>query len=121
MLYTAKVSDLKKIKRDMKIYYLIPNHGNDEVTPDESDINHYKNAIITWKGFTLNYSEKLMRVEAIEWMQRVSIEAVSEDVVLVDEASDIEYSYRKLLAERIKNMFIGHLNLKYMGELINYS
>ena len=117
MLYTAKVSDLKKFNRNMKIYYLILNHGNDEVIPDKSDIDYYKNEIITWEGFKLNYSEKLMRVEAMEWMQRVSVEAVSEDVVLVDEESDVEYSYRKLLAERIKNMFTGRLNLKYVGEL----
>ena len=118
MLYTARVSDLKKIKRKIKIYYIINNRGNDEVTPDQSDIDYYKNEIITWEGFKLNYSEKLMRVEAMEWMQRVSNEAVSEDVVLVDEENDAEYSYRKLLAERIKNMFTGRLNLKYMGELI---
>ena len=94
------------------------NHGNDEVVPDELDIDYYKNEIITWEGFKLNYSEKLMRVEAMEWMQRVSNEVVTEEVVLVDEEKDAEYSYRKLLAERIKNMFTGRLNLKYMGELI---
>ena len=94
------------------------NHGNDEVIPDKSDIDYYKNGIITWNGFKLNYSEKLMRAEAIEWMQRVSFEAVSEDVVLVDEENDEEYSYRKLLAVRIKNMFIGRLNFDYMGEII---
>ena len=118
MLYTAKVSDLEKIKRKMKIYHLIPNYGNDEVIPDKSDINYFKNGMITWEGFTLNYSQILMRAEAMEWMQRVSLEAVSEDVVLVDEENDAEYSYRKLLADRMKNMFSGRLNLKYGGELI---
>ena len=118
MLYTAKVSDLKKIKRKMKVYYLTSNHGNDEVIPDESDIGHYKNGIITWAGFKLNYSQILMRAEAMEWMQRVSLEAVSEDVVLVDEEDDAEYSYRKLLADRMKSMFTGRLDLKYEGELI---
>lgn len=117
MLYTAEVSDLEKIKRKMKVYYLIPNHGNDEVTPDMSDIGYYKNGIITWAGFKLNYSQILMRAEAMEWMQRVSLEAVSEDVVLVDEENDVEYSYRKLLADRMRSMFTGRLNLKYGGEL----
>ena len=118
MLYTVKVSDLKKIKRKMKVYYIMPNYGNDEVIPDKSDIDYYKNGIITWEGFKLNYSQILMRAEAMEWMQRVSLEAVSEDVVLVDEENDAEFSYRKLLADRMKNMFIGRLNLRYMGELI---
>ena len=102
----------------MKIYYLIPTHGNDEVIPDKSDIDYYKNGIITWEGFKLNYSQILMRGEAMEWMERVSLEAVSEDVVLVDEENDVEYSYRKLLADRMKNMFVGRLNFKYVGELI---
>lgn len=118
MLYTAKVSDLEKNKRKMKVYYLIPNHGNDEVIPDDSDMGYYRNGIITWEGFKLNYSQILMRAEAMEWMQRVSLEAVSEEVVLVDEESDAEYSYRKLLADRMKNLFLGRLNLKYGGELI---
>ena len=118
MLFSANVSDITKIKRKIKIYYIVRNHGNDEVIPDQSDIDHYKNGIITWDGLKLNYSEKLMRAEAMEWMQRVSFEAVSEDVVLVDEENDVEYSYRKLLAELIKNMFTGHLNFDYMGEII---
>jgi hypothetical protein len=118
MLFSANVSDITEIKRKIKIYYIVKNHGNDEVIPDQSDIDHYKNGIITWDGFKLNYSEKLMRAEAMEWMQRVSFEAVSEDVVLVDEENDVEYSYRKLLAELIKNMFTGHLNFDYMGEII---
>jgi uncharacterized protein (DUF488 family) len=118
VLYTAKVADLEKIRRKMKVYYLIPNHGNDEVIPDESDMDYYKNGIITWEGFKLNYSQILMRAEAMEWMQRVSLVAVSEDVVLVDEENDLEYSYRKLLADRMKSMFTGRLNLKYLGELI---
>ena len=117
MLYTAKISDLEEIERKMKVYHLIPNHGNDEVIPDESDIDYYKNGIITWEGFKLNYSQILMRAEAMEWMQRVSLEAVSEDVVLVDEENDAEYSYRTLLADRMKNMFSGRLNLEYGGEL----
>ena len=119
MLYTAEVSDLKEINRKMKIYHLLPNYGNDEVLPDKSDLEHYKNGIITWEGFKLNYSQILMRAEAMEWMERVSVEAVSEDVVLVDDENDPEHSYRKLLAERMKNMFLGRLNLKYVGELTN--
>lgn len=118
MLFSANVSDITEIKRKIKIYYIVKNHGNDEVIPDQSDIDHYKNGIITWDGFKLNYSEKLMRAEAMEWMQRVSFEAVSEDVVLVDEENDVEYSYRKLLAELIKNMFTGNLDFDYMGEII---
>ena len=119
MLYTGKISDLKKTNRKMKIYYLISNHGNDEVIPEMSDIDYYKNGIITWEGFKLNYSQILMRAEAMEWMERVSLEAVSEDVVLVDEENDAEYSYRKLLADRMKNMFVGRINFKYVGELIH--
>ena len=111
MLFSASASDITKIKGKIKVYYIVRNHGNDEVIPDQSDIDYYKNGIITWDGFKLNYSEKLMRAEAMEWMQGVSLEAVSEDVVLVDEEDDAEYSYRKLLAERIKNMFTGRLNL----------
>ncbi|MFX0132858.1 MAG: hypothetical protein ACFFDN_04360 [Candidatus Hodarchaeota archaeon] len=117
MLYTAKVSDLKRIKKKMKIYYLIPNYGNDEVIPDKSDMDYYKNEKITWRGFILNYSQILMRTEAMEWMQKVSTEAVYEDVVLVDEENNVEYSYRKLLADRMKNMFTGYLDFKYGGEL----
>ena len=118
MLFTAEVTDYIKIKRKMKAYYLIPEHGNDEVIPDKSDIDHYKNGSITWEGVKLNYSQILMRAEAMEWMQRVSLEAVSEDVVLADEENDAEFSYRKLLADRMKNMFVGRLNIKYVGELI---
>ena len=74
--------------------------------------------MITWEGFKLNYSQILMRSEAMEWMERVSLEAVSDDIVLVDEENNAEYSYRKLLADRMKNMFVGRINLKYMGELV---
>ena len=119
MLYTAKVTDLEKIVRKVKTYYLIPNYGNDEVLPDKSDIENYKNGIITWEGFKLNYSQILMHAEAMEWMERVSLEAVSEDVVLVDEEKDAVHSYRALLADRMKNMFLGRINLKYEGELTN--
>ena len=118
VLYTAKFSDFDRIKRKMKIYHLIPNHGNDEVMPKMRDIENFKNGIITWEGFKLNYSQILMRAEAIEWMHRVSLEAASEDVVIVDEENNAEYSYRKLIADRMKNMFTGNINLKYGGELI---
>ena len=118
MLFSANVSDITEIKRKIKIYYLVRDHGNDEVIPDQSDIDYYKNGKITWNGLKLNYSEKLMRAEAMEWMQRVSLEAVSEDVVLVDEENNAKYSYRKLLAELIKNMFTGNLDFDYMGEII---
>ena len=118
MLYTTKVSCLEKIKRKMIVYYLLPDHGNDEVIPDESDINYYQNGSITWEGFKLNYSQTLMRHNAMEWMQKVSLEAVSEDVVLVDEEDNVEYSCRKLLVYRMISMFSGNINLKYGGELI---
>ena len=119
MLYTANVLDLKNIKRKMKVYRIMKNHGNDAVIPEKSDVDYYKNKIITWEGFVLNYSEKLMRAKAMEWMQRVSVEAVSEDVVLVDEEINPEYSYRKMLAERMINMHTGNLIFKYLGELTN--
>ena len=47
MLFSANVSDITKIKRKIKIYYIMRKHGNDEVIPDQSDIDHYKNGIIT--------------------------------------------------------------------------
>ena len=117
VLYTACVSVLKKVKGKMKPYYVIRNHGNDVVVPDQVDLDQYENGVVTWKGFRINYLAKLMRPEADEWMKRVSIEAVSQDVVLVSNEEDVENCYRIMLAEMMINMFSGQMNLRYMGEL----
>jgi len=117
MLYTAYVSVLAKVKRKVKSYYVIRNHGNDVVVPDQHDLDSYRNGVLTWKGFKLNYSAKLMREDAEEWMRCVSVESIKDDVVLVSDEESGERCYRILLAERIKNLFSGRLNLKYFGEL----
>jgi len=117
MLYTANVSAIKRIKRKVKVYYILRNHGNDVVVPDQLDLDHYKSQALTWEGFRVNYLARLMRPEADEWMRRVSEEAVPNDVVLADEEADAKYSYRKLLAEMMVNMFSGRLKLLYAGEL----
>ena len=120
MLYTARVSDLTSINKKMKVFYLLPNHGNDAIIPDKSDLEYYRNNIITWKGLKVNYSEKLMRPEAMDWMLQVTSMALTNDVVLVDDENDFELSPRKILAERMKNLYVGHLDLKYVGELVNH-
>jgi len=117
VLYTACVSVLEKVERKMKPYYVMKNHGNDVVVPDQVDLDQYRNGVMTWKGFRINYLAKIMRPEADEWMRRVSVEAVSEDVVLVSDEEDVENCYRILLAEMMVNMFSGQMNLRYMGEL----
>lgn len=117
MLYTACVSVLKKVKGKMKPYYVIKNHGNDAVIPDQPGLDQYQNRIVTWQGFKVTYLAKLMRPEAEEWMRRVSAEAVSQDIVLVSDEENDEHCYRILLAEMIMNMFSGRMNLRYMGEL----
>jgi uncharacterized protein YeaO (DUF488 family) len=93
------------------------NRGNDAVVPDQSDLEQYKNGALTWEGFKVNYLAKLMKTEAEEWMEHVSVEAVSQNVVLVSAEEDDEHLYRVLLAEIMLNMFSGHMNLRYMGEL----
>jgi hypothetical protein len=117
MLYTASVSALEKVRREMKLYYVIEGHGNDVVIPDHSDLDQYHDGVLTWKGFRVNYLGKLMRPEAEEWMKRVSAEAVGEDVVLVSDEEDATHCYRVLLAEMMINMFSGQMKLRYMGEL----
>lgn len=117
MLYTACVSVLEKVERKMKPYYVMKNHGNDVVVPDQVDLDQYRNGVMTWEGFRINYLAKLMRPEADEWMRRVSVEAVSEDVVLVSDEEDVEHCCRILLAEMMVNMFSGQMKLRYMGEL----
>ena len=117
MLYTASVSALEKVRREMKLYYVIEGHGNDVVIPDHSDLDQYHDGVLTWKGFRVNYLGKLMRPEAEEWMKRVSAEAVGEDVVLVSDEEDATHCSRVLLAEMMINMFSGQMKLRYMGEL----
>jgi len=117
VLYTACVSVLEKVKRKVKVHYLVRNHGNDVVVPDQPDLDQFRNGVLTWQGFKVNYLAKLMRPEAEEWMKRVSGEASSGDVVLVDEEEDVEHCYRVLLAEMMMNMFSGKMKLRYMGEL----
>ena len=117
MLYTACTSAFEKLEREMKSYYVIKNHGNDAVMPDQGDLEEYRDGVVTWGGFKVNYLARLMRPEADEWMRRVSAEAVSKDVVLISDEEDIEHCYRILLAEMMMNMFSGRMNLRYMGEL----
>lgn len=117
MLHTAHVSVLAKVKRKVKSYYVIRNHGNDVVVPDQDDLDSYRNGVLTWKGFKLNYSAKLMREDADEWMRCVSVESINEEVVLVSDEKSGKRCYRILLAERINNLFSGRINFKYLGEL----
>ena len=117
MLYTSSLSVFEKSKRKLKPYYVMKNRGNDVVTPDQLDLEQYRNGMLTWQGFKVNFLAKLMRPEAEEWMKRVSGEAVSEDVVLVSEEEDVEHCYRIMLAEMMISMFSGRMNVRYMGEL----
>ena len=117
MLYTALISVLSKIDKKMKCYYIMRDRGNDVVSPDWLDLDQYRSGGLTWQGFRVNYMAKIMRPEADVWMKRVSLEAVKGDVVLVSDEEDVEHSYRVLLAEMMKNMFSGQMNLRYMGEL----
>ena len=117
MLYTCSFSILEKIERKLKPYYVMENHGNDAVVPDQSDLEQYRNEALTWQGFKINYLAKLMKPEAEEWMRRVSEEAVSEDVVLVTKEENVEHCYRMFLAEMMINMFSGHMKVRYNGEL----
>ena len=117
MLFTSSISTLKKSKGKLKPYYVMKNHGNDVVVPDQLDLEQYRKGVLTWQGFKVNYLTKLMRTEAEEWIKRVSGEAVSEDVVLVSEEKEVEHSFRIMLAEMMVNMFSGQMNVRYMGEL----
>ena len=117
MLWTSSLSSLKKGKDKLKPYYVIKNRSNDVVVPDQLDLEQYRNGDLTWQGFRVNYLAKLMRPEAEKWMKRVSSEAVSEDVVLVTDEEKSENFYRVMLAEMMVNMFSGHMDLQYMGEL----
>ena len=119
MLYTSDLSVFKSKETKLKPYYVIENHGNDAIVPEQVDLNQYLSGEITWNGFKVNYQAKLMKPEAEEWMKRVSNEAVNEDVVLVSDEESVERGYRILLAERMVNMFSGQGNLRYNGELSN--
>jgi hypothetical protein len=108
---------MKKIDRKMKWYLIVRGQGNDEVVPDQNDLDLYRTGAITWKGFVLNYETKLRGREAYEWMRRVSEEAMHEDVVLVGDEGDVKELYRSLLAEMMASMFGGKMNFRYIGEL----
>lgn len=118
MLYTSSLAVFKKIEMELKPYYLTRNCGNDAVIPDQSDLEQYGNGLMTWQGFKVNYLAKLMRSEAVEWMRKVSREAVSEDIVLVSYEEDAENRYRILFAQVMMNMFSGQMKLHYKGELM---
>lgn len=117
LLYTARLSVFKSIKRKVKPYYLMRNRGNDVVVPDRSDFDQCQEGVMSWEGFKVNYLAKLMRTEAEEWMKRVSVEAVREDVVLVSDEERYEDCYRILLAEMMMNMFSGRMSLCYKGDI----
>ena len=116
MLWTCSLSSVKKKEVKLKPYYVIRNHGNDVVVPDKIDLEQYRNGLLTWQGFKVNYLAKLMRPEAEEWMKGVANEAVSNDVVLVSDEENVENYYRTFLAEMMNSMFSGRMKLRYMGE-----
>jgi hypothetical protein len=117
MLWTCSLSSLKKKEGKLKPYYVIENHGNDVVVPDQIDLEQYRKGMLTWQGLKVNYLAKLMRPEAEEWMKHISNEAVSQDVVLVSDEEDGKNYYRTFLAEMINSMFSGRMKLHYNGEL----
>lgn len=92
-------------------------HGNEMVVPDQSDFDQYKNGLMPWQGFKLNYLSKLMRPEAEKWMKNIASESVTEDVVLVSDEENLENYYRIMLTEMIVNMFSGHMKIIYKGEI----
>ncbi len=73
MLYTACVSILDELKRKIKPYYVMANHGNDVVVPDQSDLEQYKNGALPWEGFKVSYLAKLMKPESEEAFSRLSV------------------------------------------------
>ena len=117
MLYTGSVSALKRIKRKVKLYHIMKDHGNDAVVPDQVDLDQFRSQVLTWEGFKVNYLAKLMRPEAERWMKQVSDQAVSQDVVLVSDEENSGNCYRVLLAEMMINMFSGQMKVYYKGEL----
>jgi hypothetical protein len=119
LLYTASYSEISKSKKRMKLYQLKEKQENDVIIPDSKDLLRYKTKTLTWKGIEINYLAKLMRKEAEEWMRRVSEEAATLDVVLIDDEANVEYSFRRLLAEMMTSMFSSNLKFRYAGELTN--
>jgi hypothetical protein len=117
MLYTCSTSIAVEEVERMKRYYIVPGHGNDAVVPDKHDLDLYRKGVITDKALTLNYEMKLRSREAYEWMQRVSGEAIHEDVVLMGEGEGSEKNCRIMLAEMMASMFGGKMNFRYAGEL----
>jgi hypothetical protein len=117
MLYTCSASAVKKVEKNMKCYYILRGRGNDEVVPDKHDVDLYEKGALTAKGFALNYQTKLRGQEAYEWMERVSAEAVHEDIVLVGDENAGERTYLTILTEIMTSMFGGKMNFRYLGEL----
>ena len=117
MLYTSSLAQAQKAPTTKKQYFIMPNHGNDEVVPDERDTELYARGKITARGFALNYDMKLRSKEAYKWMERVSAEASHEDIILVGEEDETETNPRKILAEMMYSMFGGRTNFRYEGEL----
>lgn len=117
MLYTCSAKCASEKLAKMKRYYIVPGHGNDPVAPDGQDLDLYRKGVMTAKGFELNYEMKLRSGEAYKWMERVSGEAIHEDVVLVGQEEGVEKPYRITLAEMMASMFGGKMNFRYVGEL----
>lgn len=117
MLYTCSTSAAEKMSGKMKCYHIMHGHGNDVVIPDKHDLDLYRNGVMTAKGFALNYEMKLRSQEAYEWMERVSSEAVHDDVVLVSEEEKAEKSCRTMLAQMMASMFGGKMNFRHIGEV----
>jgi hypothetical protein len=119
VLYTANFVSINKRKTKMKIYQLKENQGNDAVTPEQKDFRRCEAKTLTIKGMKINYLTKLMSKEAEEWMRTISEEAITHDVILVDEETNAEDSFRKLLAEMMVSMFSTNPKFRYAGELSN--
>ena len=117
VLYSASVSTAKKKGKGMKSYCIMIGHGNDEVAPDQFDLDLYESGDLTWLGLVTNYEAKLRMQEANRWMERVSSEAVNEDVLLFDSTKDPRRSLRVVLAKIMANIFGGQMNFQYNGEL----
>jgi len=101
----------------MKHYYIMHGYENDPVVPDKQDLSLYEKGVITDKGFAVNYEVKLRSQEAYDWMERVSREAIHEDVVLIGEEKGIGKNCRTMLAKMMTSMFGGKMNFRYIEEL----
>jgi uncharacterized protein (DUF488 family) len=116
MLYTSSVSLFEKTDRELNPIYVVEGRGNDVVVPYQKDLQQYREGLLTWEGFKVNYLAKLMKAEATDRMKSIAYEAVNEDVVLVSEEEN-DKCYRVFLAEMIMNMFSGQIDIVYSGEL----